>query len=55
MEAVTEALLISKQLSGESFVLLKIGEKGIPKTMSAKKKKKEKKILVSASLSEHKI
>ena len=54
MEAVTEALLISKQLSGESFVLLKIGEKGIPKTMSAKKKK-EKKILVSASLSEHKI
>ena len=54
MEAVTEALLISKQLSGESFVLLKIGEKGIPKTMSAKKKEK-KKILVSASLSEHKI
>ena len=43
MEAVTEALLISKQLSGESFVLLKIGEKGIPKTMSAKKKKKKRK------------
>ena len=50
MEAVTEALLISKQLSGESFVLLKIGEKGIPKTMSAKKKKRKENPSVSKSV-----